>query len=129
MLVVVLLLALSAGTPLAQDKPIPQSELNTILMESTFRIHGPKKGDASKSSFGTVFLIGKPSPDASKAYYVLVSAAHVFEDIEGENGTLTLREKHSDGSYTQKFWSVKLRDKDATLYVKHRDLDVAALLR
>jgi hypothetical protein len=128
MLTVVLLLALSAGgTLVAQDKPIPRPELNTILMESTFGIHGPKKGDASKISFGTVFLMGKASPDPTKAYYVLITAAHVFGDIEGENGTLTLREKHGDGSYTQKFWNVKLRDKDTTLYVKHKDLDVAAL--
>jgi Trypsin-like peptidase domain len=124
---IAILFALLVYAARAQDKPSPTPELNTILMESTFRIHGPSKVDASKISFGTAFLMGKPTPDATKLYYVLITAAHVLESIAGENGTLTLREKHSKGSYTQKLWSIKLRDKDKALYVKHNDLDVVAL--
>ncbi len=116
-----------AVTVPAQDKPIAAPELNTILMESTFRIHGPKMGDGEAISFGTAFLMGKPTPDKSKYYYVLITAAHVLENIGGENATLTLREKHSDGSYSQKLWNVRLRDKDKPLYVKHKDADVVAL--
>jgi len=122
-----ILFALSICGALAQATPVPAPELSTILMESTFRIHGPSKVDATKSSFGTAFLMGKPTPDPTKSYYVLITAAHVLEGISGENGTLTLREKHSDGSYTQKPWNVKLRDKEKPLYVKHQELDVVAL--
>lgn len=96
-------------------------------MESTFRIHGPKMGDGEAISFGTAFLMGNPTADKTKYYYVLITAAHVLENIGGENGTLTLREKHSDGSYSQKLWNVRLRDKDKPLYVKHKDADVVAL--
>src|SRR5205807_2003788 len=78
----------------AQEKVIPVPELNTILMESTFRIHGPSKEANDKVSFGTVFLMGKPIPDTTKAYYVLITAAQVLNEIKGETGTLTLREKH-----------------------------------
>lgn len=113
----------------AEEKPPPSPapELNTILMQSTFRIHGPKKGVSDKISFGTAFLMGKPTSDITKQYYVLITAAHVLEDIQGQNATLMLREKHDDGSYTQKPWNVKLRDKDHNLYVKHHDADVVAL--
>jgi hypothetical protein len=112
---------------LAPENPLPAPDLNTILMQSTFRIHGPKKGISDKMSFGTAFLMGKPTPDITKQYYVLITAAHVLEDIQGENGTLALREKHNDGSYTVKLWNVKLRDKDNNLYVNHPNADVVAL--
>jgi hypothetical protein len=58
-LAIVVFLALLVGIASAQDRPVSTPEINTILMESTFRIHGPKKGDAGKISFGTAFLMGK----------------------------------------------------------------------
>jgi hypothetical protein len=58
---------------------------------------------------------------------VLITAGHVLEEIDGETGTLTLREKHVDGSYTQKFWNVKLREQGKPLYVRHEQADVVAL--
>jgi S1-C subfamily serine protease len=112
---------------LAQEKPQPLPEINTILMESTFRIHGPGTGNPTSTSFGTGFLMGKPTSDRTKAYYVLITAAHVLDGIHGEIGTLTLREKHADGSYIQKLWNVRLRENRSPLYVKHKDADVAAL--
>src|ERR1700685_119992 len=105
----------------AQDKPSKIPELNTILMESTYLIFGPKRDSVDKLSFGTAFLMGKPTSDPTKLYYVLITATHVFEDIQGDNATLKLRERREDGSYTQKLWNVKLRDKDRALYVKHKD--------
>jgi hypothetical protein len=117
----------SASSGQAQDKPKSIPELNTILMESTYLIYGPKKGDGTKSSFGTAFLMGKPTPDKTKAYYVLITAAHVFEEIDGESGTLKLREKQSDGSFAPKLWNIRLREGDKALYVKHKDADVAAV--
>jgi hypothetical protein len=118
---------LPVGIACAEDRPVAAPEINTILMESTFRIHGPKKDAPEKISFGTAFLMGKPMPDKSKFYYVLITAGHVLEDIAGEVATLTLREKHDDGSYTPKLWNVKLREQGTPLYVKHKDVDVVAL--
>ncbi len=96
-------------------------------MESTYLIYGPKKGDSTKISFGAAFLMGKPTPDATKLYYVLFTAAHVLEDIDGDNGTLLLRVKHTDESYAQRPWPMKLRDNGKPLYVEPTDADVAAL--
>jgi hypothetical protein len=127
---ITILFAGCAGIARAQDKPVsvPAPELNMILMESTFRIHGPKKGAPNLISFGTSFLMGKPTPDKTRMYYVLISAAHVFDGIAGENGVLTLRDKREDGTYAPKPWNVKLRDPGGhELYVKHKDADVAAL--
>jgi hypothetical protein len=117
----------STHVSFAEEKPRLVPEINSILMESTFRIHGPKKGNAAAISFGTAFLMGKPTPDNTKWYYVLITAAHVLDEIDGDVGVLTLRDKRGDGGYVQKFWNVKLRDKDKTLYVKHKDADVVAL--
>jgi S1-C subfamily serine protease len=123
----VALLGLPAPEPIAEEKSSATPEINSILMESTFRIHGPTKDDAQKTSFGTAFLMGKPTPEANKYYYVLITADHVLESIDGDNATLTLREKHEDGSYTQKPWNIKLRTQGQPLYVKHKEADVAAL--
>jgi hypothetical protein len=111
----------------AQNTTPPAPELNTILMQSTFRIHGPSRADARQTSFGTTFLMGKPTPDPAKWYYVLISAAHVLENIGGDVGTLTLRQKQSDGSYTPIQWNIQIRNQNNPIYVKHPDADVVAL--
>jgi hypothetical protein len=120
-------LLLTVHIAYAQNTTLPAPELNTILMQSTFRIQGPSKADPRQTSFGTTFLMGKPSPDPSKWYYVLISAAHVLENIVGDVGTLTLRQKHNDGSFTPIPWNVQLRNQNSPLYVKHPDADVIAL--
>ncbi len=62
---ITILFAGCAGIARAQDKPVsvPAPELNMILMESTFRIHGPKTGAPNLISFGTSFLMEKPTPE------------------------------------------------------------------
>ncbi|MHB8886256.1 MAG: S1 family peptidase [Methylovirgula sp.] len=115
------------GIAQADEKPTVIPELNTILMESTYLIYGPTKGDPTKTSFGTAFLMGKPTPDKTKHYYVLITAAHVFDGINGDIATLKLREKQSDGSYRPKPWNIKIRENGIPLYVKPADADVAAL--
>jgi hypothetical protein len=67
-----------------------QLDLNTILMRSTFKIAGSKK-------LGTAFIIGKPvSGDTQKYYYVLVTAAHVLQDIKEDQAILFLRKKQGE---------------------------------
>src|SRR5664280_1082019 len=118
----VLLFTALGGFAVAEDKPAADKpvtyDINTVLMESTFLIYGPKKGVLNTNSFGTAFLMGKPThDDPTRLYYVLISAGHVFEEIDGEDATLTLREKQSDGNYVAKPWTIKLRDKNGPLYV------------
>ena len=101
----------------AQESDI---ELNTVLMNSTFRIEGSGKT-------GTVFIIGKPSKkDTSKAYYVLVTANHVLDDIKTDNATIFLR-KESNNNITKLPYTIKVRTNGKPLWIKHPDSDVAVM--
>jgi len=56
-------------------------------MESTFMI----QGQASQgSTIGTVFILGRPVPntDPPKGKYVMVTAAHVLEEMLGDNAII-----------------------------------------
>jgi hypothetical protein len=79
-------------------------DINTVLMQSTFRIHGPAV-DGTGTSVGTVFIVGRPIKDQpNRGAYVLVTAAHVLESIKGEMGTLLLRQKTAMG-HTNRFYT------------------------
>ena len=61
-------------------------EINTILMRSTFMLTGP-------GSTGTAFIVGKPTKEVKdRAYFVLVTAAHVLNEMKGDNAVLVLPE-------------------------------------
>lgn len=95
-------------------------------METTFQIVGPT-GKPNEISGGTVFILGKPTKDGAKAYFVMISAAHVFEQIKGDTGTIQFRFKRDDGTYANAPYEIPLRDQGKPLYVKHPEVDVAAL--
>lgn len=95
-------------------------ELNTILMNSTYRIEGDGKT-------GTVFILGKPSiVDSNRAYYVLVTANHVLNDIKADSATLFLR-KEVNNQYVKFPYKFKIREKKKPIWIKHPEVDVAAM--
>lgn len=103
-------------TIIAQD----DIELNAILMNSTFRIEGSGKT-------GTVFIIGKPSlKDSTRAYYVLVTANHVLNDIKTDSAVLFLR-KETNKKIVKMPFNIKVRNSGKPLWTKHPDSDVAAM--
>jgi hypothetical protein len=111
---------------LLASTPVHAQELNTILMNSTFELRGPNA--QGNTTVGTVFIMGKPmKADATKAYYVLITAAHVLDEVAGENAQLLLRVKKDDGTYETGPYSIPIRAKGVNLYVKHPDADVAAM--
>lgn len=113
-------------TPIARA-PAPSEELNTLLMHDTFLIAGPGKVPG-QTSFGTVFAMGIPSAgDPKIAQIVLVTAAHVFENIIGDNATLLVRRKNADGTYVAFGYQLPLRKGGKPLYVRHATADVAAM--
>jgi len=57
----------------------------------------------------------------------LVSAAHVFENGEGEQSVLVMRKKKADGTYLRHDQKIKVRDGKKPLWVKHPEQDVAVL--
>lgn len=97
-------------------------ELNSIMMKNTYKIEGD-------GSVGTCFLIGKPfKNDPKQAYYVLVTAAHVLEQMKGEDATIYLRKKQDNESFIKLPWKIKIRSGNNILWVKNASgVDVAAM--
>lgn len=103
-------------------------DINVLLMESTFKIVGTSKEDPTKNVTGTVFIIGRPMKNQpEQAYYVLVTAAHVLNDISGDDAVIYLRKKESNGSFKKLPFPIKIRDKGKPNYVNHDNSDVAAM--
>lgn len=96
-------------------------ELNSIMMRNTFKIEG-------ENSIGTCFIIGRPSEkEPQRAYLVLVTAAHVLEEMKGEEVTVHLR-RRQDNSFVKAPWNTKVRQSDKVLWVKNKSgLDIAAM--
>lgn len=96
-------------------------ELNTIMMQATCKI-------VAKGSIGTGFIIGKPDPDnPGKAFYTLITAAHVLEAIQGNTATLILRVKDDSRTWKRVEWPIRVRTKDGDAWEKHPEVDVAAM--
>jgi hypothetical protein len=124
----IFVLSLGTTTSVAQRPLSPSVELNTLLMHATFRIQGPKKGESNKISFGTVFIMGIPiTANSTSANIVLVTAAHVLDDIGGEVATLIVRRKNKDGTYTAYPFNIAIRSGGRPLYVTHKTADVSAM--
>ncbi len=115
-----LLLVLSMATTDAQEKQPP--EINTLLMESTFRIEG------RNGKFGAAFVLGQPIPDQpERLRYVLITAAHVLDDIEGETAILVLRRKDASNAWQRIPSQLKIREGQRPLWTKHPQADVAVM--
>jgi hypothetical protein len=95
-------------------------DINTTLMRSTFRIEGP-------NSIGTAFILGKPmASDPNKGYYVMVTAAHVLNLMQGETATLYLRTKQGD-VFTKLPLAIRIRNGTQPLWTTHPAADVAVM--
>jgi S1-C subfamily serine protease len=95
-------------------------DLNTVLMQWTFKIAG-------KKSLGTAFIVGKDIPgDAVRGYYILVTAAHVLEEIKEEQAILFLRMKRND-EFVKFPFPIPIRKGGAPLWKKHPEADVAVM--
>src|SRR5262249_55334136 len=73
---IVLLLTIPAGLR-AQD-----TEFNTLLFQTTFKIEGPGASPGSLS-LGTVFLMAKPITNTTRFRSVMITARHVLDNIHG----------------------------------------------
>jgi hypothetical protein len=116
-----------AGIPAPTQKSNAQSpeDIGTALMRSVFKIEGPSSKVVGELSFGTAMIIGKPI-DANRANYVLVTAAHVLNEIQGEVATITLRKLGDDGSFLPLKLQFRIRDGVVNRYFVHESQDVAA---
>lgn len=91
------------------------------VMAATFKI-------ANRSSTATCFVIARPrAADARQKELVVVTAAHVLEQMTGNECHIVLREKGADGSFVRIEVPLKIRSGKKRLWSKHPQVDVAAL--
>jgi hypothetical protein len=121
-MILIMVLA-STSAPAAEPRPQEYYEINTRLMETTFLVVGPSSKEPGKTTGGTVFVMAKNESGA----YVIVTAAHVLEEIAGDIATMVFRTKGPDGKYVVGDHHFAIRDKGKPLFVKHPDVDVAVL--
>ncbi len=119
-ILITILMCLFGGGVMADNQNI--LELNSAMMRNTYKIEG-------KGSIGTCFLIGRPfKKDPTQASFVLVTAAHVLENMEGEEATIYLRKKQNDGLLIKAPWKIRIRQGNNDLWVKNNSgIDVAAI--
>ena len=108
------------GLAFTQSLAEAPMDINSVLMRSTFKIAG-------NGSIGTAFILGKPMPsDPNKAYYVMVTAAHVLNQMTGEKAILYLRKKEGD-SFKKFPFEISIRKGDKALWTTHPSADVAVM--
>jgi len=125
-----LLMIVCTISVVAQDKPsLPpnqETELNTVLMESTFRIEG--RTAQNQPTTGTSFVMGRPFPnEPSKGRYVLITAAHVLDDMQNDVAMLYLRKKVDETNWVRMPYQIQIRANGRPLWTKHPDADVAVM--
>ena len=99
-------------------------DLNAVLMESTFRLQGITVQDSVL--IGTVFIFDLPCQgDSDKA--VLVTSHHFLDSLRGDRALLGLRRKAVDGTWAEHPWWIEIRRRGKPLWVRHKDVDVAAI--
>jgi hypothetical protein len=89
-------------------------------VQATFRLHGP-------GASGTAFVVEHTDPDNGQARQLLVSAAHTFENIASQEGTLVVRRREESGTWGRHDLSLRLRSDDGPLWTRHPSADVAVL--
>lgn len=96
------------------------SDISTTLMNSTFKIQG-------EGSTGTAFILGKPLlDDPERGRYVLFTAAHVLESMKSPFAILFLRTRQGD-TFKKLPHPIILREKNKPLWIRHPEVDVAAM--
>ncbi|MHB1421651.1 MAG: hypothetical protein ACYC3I_00360 [Gemmataceae bacterium] len=94
--------------------------------------HAVDAGDREVShekSTGTGFFLWRPDPhEPNCSQFVLVTAAHVFENIPGNEATLFFRTKEAEGVYQKLPMKLVIRKDGKPRWTKHPSQDVAALV-
>jgi trypsin-like peptidase len=114
------LIALASSGLRAQD-----TEFNTLLFQTTFKIEGPGPLPGSVS-LGTVFFMAKPVSDSKRFRFVMITARHVLESIQGDTATLNLR-RRTDTGWRRARYPLKIRDAGQPLWTELDDVDVAVM--
>jgi hypothetical protein len=112
-----LVLSLLAGPLQAEEE-----DLDTQLMRATVKVSHEK-------STATGFLLCRPDPkEPQHRQFVLVTAAHVFENIPGNEAILSFRSRQAEGVYKKVPLKVTIRKDGKPRWTKNPSQDVAVLV-
>lgn len=93
------------------------------LMRSTFKIQGQAANGQLTS--GTVFVLGRKMTTNSIAF-VLVTAAHVLDDIKSDQAVIFLRTKNGE-AFQKVAYPINIRSNSQQLWIRHSDVDLAIM--
>ncbi len=95
--------------------------LRTQVVLATYRLEHPKTS-------GSAFIIGRPDPsDSEGTNLLLVTAAHAFEKMDGDQATLVLRKKGENGDWAPMPTKIEIRKDNKPLFQKHPKQDIAVM--
>lgn len=107
-----------------------QADMNILLMQNTFLVAGSTK-TPGLSTFGTAFLLLRPfaaQPDKEhiSGKVVLVTAAHVFDEMTGDNAIILLRTQRG-GQWINQPARFSIRRNSQALWKQQSGTDVAVM--
>ncbi len=106
---------------LAAQAPARADDFHTQMVRATFKFDNTKTA-------GTSFLLTRPAADKpGEVDWILVAAAHEFEEAPRDDALLMLRKRMPDGNYIKLPQPLLLRKGGQPLWRKHPTADVAAM--
>ncbi len=100
-------------------------DLSVDLIQATVQLEQPL-GDGSRT-VGTGFLVADQSPDG-KPRTILITAGHVFDRMPLASARIGYRVQAKDGVWRYDPQTLKIREGDHPLWVKHAGRDIAAIV-
>lgn len=100
-------------------------DLSVDLIKATVQLEQPLANGSR--TVGTGFLIADAAPDG-KPRVILITAAHVFEQMPSMTARIGYRVQGSDSVWRYDPEALKIREGDHPLWVKHPTRDVAAMV-
>lgn len=95
--------------------------LHAQVTLATYRLEHP-------NTSGTAFVVNRHGPAGEEdRQLLLVTAAHAFEKMSGDQPTLVLRQQDTNGSWSPSPIELTIRQGDQPLWHKHPQHDVAVM--
>lgn len=105
----------------AQKSDADDIEMNSALMESTFKISDGKTS-------GTCFvLVRRTSPESTSGRFTLVTAAHVLEAMPADMASLDIHIKDKEGHWKNITADILIRENGKPVWKRHPHADVVAM--
>ena len=114
-------LILGFVTVALSDQPVLSGQPVEDLLAATFRM---TDGDHS----GSTFLVNVPNFDGNDHHQILlVTARHVFDQMQGDECELHLRVPADEVGYARQVTTLQIRDQGKRKWIQHADVDLGIL--